>query len=55
MQSPNPNKAQKINKCSFSTKTVAILFNQLSPNPVMILNFETIYSRDPIQIQQNSL
>jgi len=28
---------------------------KLSPNPVRILNFEEIYSSDPIQIQQNLL
>ena len=37
----------------FNHKNYAIISHWLGPNPVLILNFEEIYSPDPIQIQQN--
>ena len=39
----------------FHNKNAAFFLHWLSPNPVLILNFEEFYSPGPIQIQQNLL
>jgi len=46
---------KKLKMQPFHNKNAPFLFHSLSPNPVLILNFEEIYSPVPIQIQQNLL
>ena len=54
MQSPIPDEVQNIWKMQlFYNKNAVFLLHELSPNPFRIINFEVIYSPDPIQIQQN--
>jgi len=43
-------KNQQYRDCN--RKNSALIFHYLSPNPVLILTFEAIYSPDPIHIQK---
>ena len=48
-------KSKILKNAAFSQQNAPFRFHWFSANPVLILNFEEIYSPDPIQIQQNLL